>query len=187
MNAQRHNRKVHMNQGQVYDRLNNLIPNLLLSPSEDILCLNNSIGDFQTNVTDPINNDAIHDPFTIKKTNRINFGSDDKIFDEEIGKLVPMLAELNKCLLEYHRDERNLIYKIMVMRALSSIDPYNTLKENLCFFKNNEYANEISDCISSCCNIPIDMANEFLRRSILSKNKYKYKSDVGDTDKLPKK
>lgn len=176
-----------MNQGQVYDRLNNLIPNLLLSPSEDISCLNNSIGDFQTNVTDPINNDGNHDPFTIRKTNRINFGSDDEIFDEEIGKLGPMLSELNKCLLKYPRHDRDVIYKIMVMCALSSPDPSNTLKENLCFFKNNEYANEIRDCISSCCNIPTDMANEFLRRSILSKHKYKYKSDEGDTDKLHKK
>ena len=73
------------------------------------------------------------------------------------------------------------------MCVLSSTDPSNTLKENLCFFKNKEYVNEIRDCISSCCNIPIDVANEFLKRSILSKHKYKYKSDGGDTDKLPKK
>jgi hypothetical protein len=185
--TQRHNRDVHVNQSQIYDRLNNLIPNLPLLSPEDISDTKGGIGDFHTNVKDLNNNDVIHDPFNIKKTNRINFGSDDEIFDEEIGKLGPMLAELNKCLLKYPHDKRDLIYKWMVMRSLSSHDPSNTLKENLYFFKNIEYANEIRDCISSCCNIPTDMANEFLRRSILSKHKYKYKSDVGDTDQLPKK
>ncbi len=34
--AQRHNRDVHKNQSQIYDRLNNLIPNLPLLSSEDI-------------------------------------------------------------------------------------------------------------------------------------------------------
>ncbi len=185
--AQRHNRDVHRNQSQIYDRLNSLMPNLSLLPSKRTSYPKISIGDINTDVKEQNNNDVIHDPFKIKKTNRINFGSDDDIFDEEIGKLGPMLAELNKCLLKYPRDERDLIYKWMVMHSLSSIDPSNTLKENLCFFKNIEYANEIRDCISSCCNIPTDMANEFLRRSILSKHKNKYKSDVGDTDQLHKK
>lgn len=89
-----------------------------------------------------------------------------------------MLAELNKCLLKYPRHERDVIYKIMVMCVLSSPDRSNTLKEH-CFFKNNEYANEIRDCILSCCNISADMAHEFLRRLILSKHRYKYKSDKG--------
>ncbi len=126
---------------------------------------------------------TIH-PLSRKKA-KTNFGSDDEIF-EEIGKLGPMLAKLNKCLLKFPHDKRDVVYKSMAMSALSSTNPYNTLKENL-FFKNNEYVNEIRDCISSCCNIPIDMANDFLRHSILSKHKYKYKSDVGDTNKLPKK
>jgi hypothetical protein len=176
-----------MNQSQIYNRLNNLIPNLTLLLPEDISDTKDSIGDFHTNVKDLNNNDVIHDPFNIKKTNRINFGSDDEIFDEETGKLGPMLAELNRCLLKYPQDKRDLIYKWMVIRSLSSLDPANTLKENLCFFKNREYEIEIRDCISSCCNMPTDMTNEILRRSILSKHKNKYKSNVGDTDQLPKK
>lgn len=119
-----------------------------LLSSGDISDTKDSIGDYQTNVKEPNNNDVIHNPSTIKKTIKINFGSDDEIFDEEIGKLGPMLAELNKCLLKYPLNKRDLIYKWMVTRALSSLDPSNTLKENLCFFKNIEYANEIRDCIS---------------------------------------
>ncbi len=59
-----------------------------------------------------------------------------------------MLAELNKCLLNYLHYKRDLIYNMIVTRALFSLDPANTLKENLCFFKNKEYENEIRDCIS---------------------------------------
>ncbi len=186
-NAHRHNRIVHMNQGQVYDRLNNLVSNLPLLSSEDISILKDSIGDFQTNVKDPNNNDVIKYPFTIKKTNKINLGSDDEIFEEEIGKLVPMLAELNKCLLKYPHDKRDQIYNMMATRAVFSLEPAITLKENLCFFKNREYANELRDCISSSYNMPKSMANEILRHSLISTHKNKYKSDMGYNDQLPKK
>ena len=176
--TQRHNKEVHKNQGQIYDRLNNLIPNLPLLSSKDTSDPKESIGYFQTNIKEPNNNDVIHNPFTIKKTNKINFGSDDEIYDEEIGKLGPMLAELNRCLLNYPPDKRDLIYNMMVTRALFSLDPANTLKENLCFFKKREYENEIRDCVSSSCNIPKSMANEILRHSLLSKHKNKCKSDL---------
>ncbi len=96
----------------------------------------------------------IQNPFNIKKTIKINFGSDEEIYDEEIGKLGPLLAELKNCLLNYPHDKRDLIYNMMVIRTLSSHDPAKTLKENL-FFKNKEYENEIRDCISSTCNAKI--------------------------------
>lgn len=80
--AQRHNMIVHMNQGQVYDRLNNLIPDLILLSTEDTSDPKETIGDFQTNVRDPNNNNMIHYPFTIKKTNKTNFGSEGEIIDE---------------------------------------------------------------------------------------------------------
>lgn len=157
-----------MNQSQIYDRLNNLIANLPLLSSKDTSDPKDSIGNNQTNVKDPNNNDVIHNPFTIKKKNKTNFGSDDEIYDEEIGKLGPMLAELNRCLLNYPHDKRDLIHNMMVTCALSSLDPANTLKENLCFFKNREYEIEIRDCISSSCNISTDMANEFFFKTFAS-------------------
>ena len=63
-------KKVHMNQGQVYDRLNNLMPDLILSSSEDNSNPKDSIGFFQTNVNDPNNNELIDYPFNVKKTNK---------------------------------------------------------------------------------------------------------------------
>ena len=113
-----------------------------------------------------------HHP-TINNKNKINTGLEDEIYHKEIGKLGPILVELNKCLLNYPHDKRDQIRKMMIMRAFSSLDQPNTLKDNLSFFKNREYENEIRDCISSCCRISKITAYEILRKSILYKHKYK--------------
>jgi hypothetical protein len=61
---------------------------------------------------------------------------EDEIYYKEIEKLGPILVELNKCLLNYPPDKRDQIHKMMITRTFSSLDPPNSLKENLSFFKN---------------------------------------------------
>ncbi|MBA3977280.1 MAG: hypothetical protein H0X50_03660 [Nitrosopumilus sp.] len=172
-NARRHNSKVHMNRGQIYDRLNNLISDPILSASEDNLKSKDSVGGFHMDVGESNNNNVVYPHSTINKTIKINTEMEDEIFYKEIEKLGPMLVELNNRLLNYPTEKRDLIRKMMITRTFSSHDPSDTLKENLSFLKNRKYANEIRDCISSCCNIPKYMANEILRKSILNEHKYK--------------
>ncbi len=183
-NARRHNIIVHMNRGQIHDRLNNLISEPILSASENNLNSEDSVGGFHMDVGESNNNNVLYPHLTITKTIKINTGIEDEIYYREIGKLGSMLVELNKCLLNYPPDKRDLFRKMMITRTFSSLDPSNTLKENLSLFKNTEYANEIRDCISSCCNMPKSVADGILRSSILYK--YKYKRDSEYKNQFPK-
>ncbi len=83
------------------------------------------------------------------------------------------MSELDVVLRGLSLRNRKLVRDMMIVCSSSSFDPIDTFKENLTCLKNRKYANEIRDCISSFCNVPQSMANDFLRNSILRKHKFR--------------
>jgi hypothetical protein len=173
-NAQRHN-FTHFNQGEIYDRFDNLVINLPLPQSKISVSGENGIGRvFQAGVKES-NKNPNHDPMigfpSIKNAIKRDVKSENEVYDESMEKLVPIMNELDGVLSNYPQRERDYIRNMVIMLFMSSFDPISNLKEILSFIKNNKLSNEIRDCISSFCNIPTSMASVFLRNSILCKHK----------------
>ncbi len=169
-NAQRHN-FTHFNQGEIYDRFDNLVMNLPL-PQDKISGLrDNGIGGlFQAGIGEPNKNhnqDHILGVPSIKNAIKREIKSEVDIYNESMEKLVPIMNELDGVLSKYPQGKRDFIRNMLTMSCVSSGDPISNLKENLSFIKNNKLSYEIRDCISSFCNIPPSMASVVLRNSIL--------------------
>ncbi len=173
-NAQRHN-FTHFNQGEIYDRFDNLVMNLPLPQAKISAIGDNGIdGLFQAGVKESSKNHN-HDHKlglpSIKNAIKREVKSEDDIYNEDMEKLVPIMNELDNVLSTYTQKERDFIRNMVIMLCVSSVDPISNLKENLSFIKNNKMSYEIRNCISSFCNIPPFMASVFLRNSILVKHK----------------
>ncbi len=173
-NAQRHN-FTHFNQGEIYDRFDNLVINLPLPQSKiSVLGDNGIVRVFQAGVKES-NKNHNHDHMigipSIKNAIKREGKSEDDVYDEDMEKLVPIMNELDGVLSNYPQRERDCIRNMVIMWVMSSYDPISKLKEALSFIKNNKLSNEIRDCISSFCSIPPSMASIVLRNSILRKHK----------------
>ncbi|MEJ7642093.1 MAG: hypothetical protein WKF36_07845 [Candidatus Nitrosocosmicus sp.] len=173
-NAQRHN-FTHFNQGEIFDRFDNLVINLRLPQAKISVLGDNGIdGVFQAGVKES-NKNHNHDHMLgiplIKNVIKREVKSENDVYDESIEKLLPITNELDVVLSNYPQRERGCIRDMVIMSFMSSFDPISNLKETLSFIKNNKLSNEIRDCISSYCNIHPSMASVVLRNSILRKHK----------------
>jgi hypothetical protein len=183
-NALRHNRLVHDEQGEIYDRSNNTIysPQIPREPYPGYPISKNIVGSVGSNVFNSngikLNSTDIYNPQPILKRakNREDVKSEqDNLFYQEVGKIGHLNEVLEGMLSTYPQDTKKRVSEMMLSCALASQDPKQNYLENLSWFKNVLYSDRFAQCISSFCNVPKSSANEILRNSIL--RKYREETD----------
>jgi len=177
-NALRHNTLVHEEQGEIYDRANNIIyspqkprePSPGYPKSKDVN-VSFSSNVFHNNNKKLIGTDTYNPQAILKKaknTTDVKSGQDN-LFYQEVVKIGHLTEVFEDILSNYPQDIKKKLSDIMLNWALASQDPAQSYLENLSWFKNILYSDRFAQCISSFCNVPKSAANEILRNSILRK------------------
>ena len=172
-NAFRHNKDVHDNQGEIYNKSNNLVysPGPLVPSSSDLKTEGSN--DLQSGGKELNNNGMFNSQSKCRKNTDIDSKSDDDIYYDGIGELAPSMDELNALLSEKPPHVKEKVLGMMLTWAFSSQNPVKSFKENLSLCKNITCSNKITECISSYGNIPKSVTSDFVRNSILRKIKTK--------------
>jgi hypothetical protein len=100
------------------------------------------------------NNSVFNSQSQIKKNTNIDSKSDDDIYYDAIGEMVPSMDELKALLSDEPSDVKEKILGMILTWDFSSQDPVKSFKGNLSLGKNITCSNKITECISSYCNIP---------------------------------
>lgn len=173
-NAERHNKKVHDEMAIVYDNKTNLVSDKRTMASKRASIAGPDSMDIGEKA-DRFNNNSLKTTYPGPSTDKGN-DDEDKIL-KIFGKMLPLIEELDKLLLDAPPAKRIDTVAGIIMSSLMSSNPFKAMRGAIDFQNSIKGMKNASYFVAASNKIPTAQAQELLRSSILSAPYFKNRLD----------